>query len=240
MTKDNFSLFFWGVTIILLTFMVSLWEDNFSHSFALAIALLPAIFAMKYSLKNISFADKAVGTRNLIFAGTASLLLGELMVVIMYYNFGFFSQEDTEKPLADPLMIVLFVTLPAIIAWQVERLIEKRLPYNNKITFVSDRRNITLDPATILLIESNDTEVYLHTADGESYRTRTRISHWEALLDDRFVRVHRSYIINISHIKNFDSQRIIISDRTIEISRKYRDEVRAALDRRLENAKERI
>lgn len=222
MTKDYFAIFLWGMTIVVLTLVISLYGHNFSHSFALAVALLPAIFAMKYSLQNISFDDKWIGSRNLIFAGSASLILGGLMVVIMYYNFGLF-QDLNEKPIAHPLHIASLVTLPAIAAWGAERIIEKRIPHNDKVTFVSDRHNITLNPTTILFVESNDTEVYVHTYDGESYRTRTRISHWEALLDSRFVRVHRSYIVNINHITNYTSQRVTIADRTIEISRKYKD-----------------
>ncbi len=48
----------------------------------------------------------------------------------------------------------------------------------------------------ILYVESNDNEVFIHAANGCSYRTRTRISQWEKLLDDRFVRIHRAYLVN--------------------------------------------
>lgn len=240
MTRDNFAIFFWGATIILLTFAISLCGHEFTQSFALAVALLPAIIAMKYSLQNVSFDDKLEGARNLIFATTGSLLLGWLLIVITYYNFGFFQEADIEKPIASPLLIATFTIIPAIVAWRIDYYMESHHSYNDNITFVSDRRNITLDSSTIRFIESNDTEVYIHTSGDESYRTHTRISHWKALLDRRFVRVHRSYIVNINQIKSYDSQRITIADRTIEISRKYRDDVRSALEKwQQQQAKER-
>lgn len=231
MTKDNFTIFFWGAIIILLTIVISLCGYEFTQSFAIAVALLPAAIVMKYSLQNISFEDKLAGALNLIFATSGSLLLGGLLVLITYYNLGFSQEIDAAKSIAHPLLIITFVTIPAIVAWRIDCYMESHHAYNDNITFISDRRNITLDSSTILFIESNDTEVYLHTAEGESYRTHTRISHWEALLDSRFVRVHRSYIINTNHIRSYDSQRITISDRTIEISRKYRGYVRNTLEK---------
>lgn len=229
MTRDNFWLFFWGVTIILLTVTINLCEHSFSHSFALAVALLPAIFALKYSLQNISFEDKFSGVRNLTFTAVASLALGWIMVGITYYNFGYFNTFEIETPLDNPFRLILLIVIPAITLWRIAIIMERRKPYDDKIVFVSERRNITLNPATILLIESNDTEVYIYTLKGESYRTHTRISHWESQLDSRFVRVHRSYIINRNHVRSFDSQRITIADRTIEISRKYKDIAKAKI-----------
>ena len=55
------------------------------------------------------------------------------------------------------------------------------------VSFISERRKATLPVGELLYVESNDTEVFLHTADGGLYPTRTRISQWERLLDDRFI-----------------------------------------------------
>jgi DNA-binding LytR/AlgR family response regulator len=111
----------------------------------------------------------------------------------------------------------------------IEREIELREPYDRTIRFTSERRTITLDPADVLYIESNDTEVFVCTADGDSFRTRTRISQWENILDKRFLRIHRSYIINTHRIDSFDGTRVRIQHRTIELSRKYKESVRERL-----------
>ena len=85
--------------------------------------------------------------------------------------------------------------------------------------------------AAIVYVESNDTEVSLHTVDGTVYRTRTRISQWEQLLDDRFVRVHRSYIVNAEHVAGVTAQGVVIGGMQIEFSRKYRELAAARLAR---------
>ena len=88
--------------------------------------------------------------------------------------------------LLNPPFILLVLT--ALIAPEIalEKHLERRCPYARSISFVSDRRKITLDPAEISYVESNDSEVWIHTAGGLAYRTKTRISQWETQLDSRF------------------------------------------------------
>lgn len=79
----------------------------------------------------------------------------------------------------------------------------------------------------IACVESNDDVVWIHTRSDESYRTR--ISKWESLLDDRFLRIHRSYIVNTRFTVRPTASTVCIEGHTIEISRKYRP----AADQRL-------
>ena len=108
----------------------------------------------------------------------------------------------------------------------LENYLTARCPYDKTISFVSERRKITLDPAEILYVESNDSEVWLHTASGEAYRTKTRISQWESQLDRRFLRIHRSYIVNTAHVGEYHPSRVNVGGQEIEISRKYKDTAR--------------
>ena len=64
---------------------------------------------------------------------------------------------------------------------------------------------------------------------GEIYRTKTRISQWEAQLDGRFLRIHRSYIVNTERIDRYLPSYVLIGDERIDISRKYKEEVRRRL-----------
>mgnify|MGYP003094691318 CR=1 FL=1 len=78
-------------------------------------------------------------------------------------------------------------------------------------------------------LESNDSEVWIHTSTGESLRTKTKISQWEQQLDDRFLRIHRSYIVNADRVARHTAGAVVVDGRTLEVSRKYRDSVRAAI-----------
>jgi DNA-binding LytR/AlgR family response regulator len=50
-----------------------------------------------------------------------------------------------------------------------------------------------------------------------------KISTWEAVLDDRFVRVHRSFIVSLLHITRREGHTLWLGDTPIELSRKYRE-----------------
>ena len=92
-----------------------------------------------------------------------------------------------------------------------------------------DRRRVRLETERISYLESNDSEVWIHTSTGESLRTKTKISQWEQQLDDRFLRIHRSYIVNADRVARHTAGAVVVDGRTLEVSRKYRDSVRAAI-----------
>lgn len=93
------------------------------------------------------------------------------------------------------------------------------------MSFISERRKVTLPVGELLYVESNDTEVFLHTADGGLYPTRTRISQWERLLDDRFIRIHRAWLVNAERVSRVTMTDVTIERVTLEVSRKYRNAV---------------
>jgi DNA-binding LytR/AlgR family response regulator len=51
------------------------------------------------------------------------------------------------------------------------------------------------------------------------------ISNWELTLDSRFIRIHRSYLVNRSHITKITPNKIWIGSKSLEVSRKYRDKM---------------
>ncbi len=60
---------------------------------------------------------------------------------------------------------------------------------------------------------------------GNSHRTKMVISQWENVLDERFIRIHRSFIVNKLKITGSDSRYVYIGEERIEISRKYKDKL---------------
>ena len=86
-------------------------------------------------------------------------------------------------------------------------------------------KSVTLNLADIVYIESNDTEVRIVTISGGSYRNKTGISQWENLLGDDFLRIHRSYLVNIKHITAADSDAVFIGNTNLLVSRKYKESV---------------
>ncbi len=205
-----------------------------SEALLLAVVFLPGLFATRYFLPQLSFADRRRGTMQLVFL-TAAILVFEYMALMLTnfylrYNASVWLYDLTmPELLQNPLFILLILGVFTAASFWFERRLKQRQPRDRYIEFVSDRRRIRLETAQIAYLESNDSEVWIHTATGESFRTKTKISQWEAQLDDRFLRIHRSYIVNADRVAGRTAGAVAIGDRTLEISRKYRDTVRAAI-----------
>lgn len=77
---------------------------------------------------------------------------------------------------------------------------------------------------TIRYIESDRDYVNIFTEERK-HVFRQSLKYWETLLpEDYFVRVHKSYIINISRIDSISGNRIIAGGDVIPIGRNYKDD----------------
>ncbi|MDE5598600.1 MAG: LytTR family DNA-binding domain-containing protein [Lachnospiraceae bacterium] len=72
----------------------------------------------------------------------------------------------------------------------------------------------------IICCEIIDRKVYLYLASGEIIDYYERIENLEKKLDGRFFRCHRSYLINLNHLKSYRNNTAYMADgREIPVSR---------------------
>jgi len=92
-------------------------------------------------------------------------------------------------------------------------------------TFVkSDNTMYRIDFKDIHYIESDEDYVVIVTTE-ERYNLRQTLKYWNAKLpDEQFVRVHKSFIVNISKIEHISGNRIIIKDTSLPIGRSYKQQ----------------
>lgn len=110
-----------------------------------------------------------------------------------------------------------------LMEWSRKRWLPAKEP---TIDFVSDRQKVSVPIASILFIESRDTEVYIHLADGTAYRNKTPISRWESILGSGFLRIHRAYLVNAARIERTTPDAVFLAGQSLPLSRKYRDNVK--------------
>jgi len=134
--------------------------------------------------------------------------------------------RSAAKPALQSLLLLAACALP--MHW-IELRCNTQPARDRYVEFISDRRRVRLETERISYLESNDSEVWIHTSTGESLRTKTKISQWEQQLDDRFLRIHRSYIVNADRVARHTAGAVVVDDERSEVSRKYRDSVRAAI-----------
>ena len=190
---------------------------------------LPGLLALRYFVPQLSLGKRPGELLNAVYL-VAAVVAIEYLALIFGHRVAFDTLPDTlPGAVFHPLFILLLIAVFIVPERLIARYLEQRQPYDDTLSFISERRRITLAPGEIRYIESNDDEVWIHTAAGEAYRTKTRISQWEAQLDRRFLRVHRSWIVNTEHIDEYRPTRLRIGTTEIEISRKYKEEVRIRL-----------
>lgn len=80
----------------------------------------------------------------------------------------------------------------------------------------------------ILYVESIKDYIRIYTPE-KNIVTKDKISEFENKLPDAFLRVHRSYIVNISKISAFTALDIEIGKQEIPIGNSYKKEVIALL-----------
>lgn len=83
--------------------------------------------------------------------------------------------------------------------------------------------------ADIEYVESENVHVAVHTVSGV-YRSRISLAKFAEQLDETFIKVHRSYIVNLKYVKKISRTDItMVSGDLVPISRGMYDEVHAAL-----------
>jgi len=93
---------------------------------------------------------------------------------------------------------------------------------NVSVYVQSNRKNIKIILAEVLYVESVKDYVHVHLANSKLI-LKYGISAFEELLDSRFVRVHRSYLVNKDRVTAFTKTDIEINNTQIPIGEFYKE-----------------
>lgn len=91
--------------------------------------------------------------------------------------------------------------------------------------------------AEIVYVESEGEYVRIHLADGTKITTLCRIKNMEASLPaDRFMRVHRSYIVNLHRIRSYVRGRVYLSEKEfLPIGENYKEAFQQYIEKTYRN-----
>lgn len=89
----------------------------------------------------------------------------------------------------------------------------------------SDRKMIRINLQDIMFVESLSDYIKIHMQE-KTVVTRETLTSLEAMLPHRdFIRIHRSYLVSISHIESFTSETVVVDKHELPISRSHKEEV---------------
>lgn len=94
------------------------------------------------------------------------------------------------------------------------------------LSIYADRKNHLVKMSNIIYVESAGEYVRLHLADGTKLVTLFRLKNMESSLQSsQFMRVHRSYIINLNYISGYTKGRVFLSnDDYVPIGENYKEQ----------------
>ena len=100
---------------------------------------------------------------------------------------------------------------------------KKSLTEDPEYVFIkSDKEFHKLEIASILYLKSDDNYVKIFTEDRWHMKTGS-LQNWMDTLPEEFVRVHKSYIINLSKVDKLSGNRLFIAGQEIPIGRSFKD-----------------
>ena len=98
-------------------------------------------------------------------------------------------------------------------------------PVKQESIFVNvNKRYVKVVYDQILYVESVKDYIHIHTID-QTIITKEKISEFELKLPHHFLRIHRSFIVNVDHITAFTSLDVEIGTKEIPIGKSYKSTV---------------
>ena len=233
MKQKAIILSYWILMILLTALMLCSLSYTFLESCLLATLLLPGGIIIKFMLPKILLQPMNTRIRDLLLLFITALVIEILLIFIGHgilfslkhpYYYAPYFEPTVNNMIVNPIFLTLLLILFSGGDYLLDDYLTKHLKQAPKtITFTSDRKPVTLLQADILYVESNDTEVWIHAADGQKYRNKTPISQWENMLGIEFLRIHRSFLVARAHIQRTDPDSVTLDNQeTLPISKKYK------------------
>lgn len=225
---------YWILAVVMIATVVASLGYTLPEALFIGVLFLPGALAVKFFFGKVSFRNKAAGVKNCIFIAIG-VIIGEILLFIIAHGTIASIRSDTNNiydwpPIPDILLNPVFIALMtgafSVVNVFLEQWLDKVFPSGPKtISFLSERKPISLSEDEILYIESNDAVTTVFASDGRQFRNKTPISQWEVTLGEGFIRIHRSYLVRRSAITSFDADAVSVGATNLPVSRKYKDRV---------------
>lgn len=104
-------------------------------------------------------------------------------------------------------------------------------PENNYIFVSSGNKKVKIHLADILYLESKGDYVFIKTKNKEVTTHSTLTTMEEELSKHAFLRIHRSFMVNLKNIENWSQTEIDVGIRKLPIGRTYKSEITKTLEK---------
>lgn len=101
---------------------------------------------------------------------------------------------------------------------------ESILSFNDAIFVKQQYKFIKVGLASICYLEANNNHTHIFTADKKYTLRNTLQQVLERLNNTQFIRVHRSYAVNINQVTSFNETLVVVGEEEVPVSKNYKDD----------------
>lgn len=143
----------------------------------------------------------------------------------------FTTSHSEAMPMAFGLRVIGFLVKPfdrEALAKRIQ-IVVRELAADTRITYEDSGEMKSIQLEDIRYIQGEKQYSRLYCTGREPELIRKTLKEWEVLLpEESIIRVHKSYLVNLAHVKRVESTELIMRDagEVIAIGRSYKDTVR--------------
>ena len=226
---------YWIAAILLTAILVVSLDYTFWQGVMIGIMFLPCALALSFFLPKVAKEPAKDRIKHSIFIILGVMALALFLMIVSHMLFSYIKDEpiyqfsqDIAPILGNPVFLAIILTVFAYGEFRLEKWLAKTKK-SHPVSFTSDYRKVTVNAEDILYVESRDSEVWIHTRDGMSYRNKTGITQWENMLGQDFIRIHRSFLVNGKDAVYTSPEIVTVSGTPLPVSRKYKESVHQSL-----------
>ena len=221
---------YWILAVFAVSLLLVGLDYSFGDSFFLGVLLVPGCLATRWLIPKIRSEKKHIRIINTVCV-IAAILITDILLIIWYHIFRqesslWFLSDAMSPMMLNPVFLGLIMAVIAYCDYLLSDYLRRRFKDEPKtITFTSEYRKVTLSTSEVMYVESRDTEVWIHATNNRIFRNRTPITQWQNILEDGFIRIHRSYLVNQTFVESHDNETVTVGSQPLPISRKNRKEI---------------
>ncbi len=241
---------FWLFVVLLLTLAFGPSYNSYEQAFYFVAMLLPVIVSTSYFFNYYLVPQYLFKQRYFkfflyfIYTIIVSTYLEMIVLVGAFILLANYQYENMNPVTTD--VFVLLATLYMIVfakafmlqfkkfqqmQIQLKELAEKKVIEKKEFISVrADRKNVQIALKDICYIESLSDYLKIHLDNGNTILTKETISGMYKNLPASFLRIHRSFVINIHYLEAYTKEFVLIKGKELSISRSYKKQVLAKLD----------
>jgi len=245
---------YWIFVLLVLSITFGLSWGNKTAAFFFVSMLLPIVIGTSYFFNFVLVPKFYLTKRFARFAfytfctAIISVYLEFLVLLFTYVYLVNLNYQSLGSDVAQPMLLAVVLYLLVFVGGfllminqinENQQVIQQLLDEKEKVKrsfleIMSNRKMTKIPYEDIVYIESLSDYIKVITIDKE-ITSKEKISRLSERLPDTFLRIHRSFIINIDRIKERSSQDVLVDDVRINIGRSYRKEVKDLLNSNTSN-----